>query len=95
MTQWRVVSALLLCAAYGWAQTESQAKAEPHGPVLESAAKSSEPWKYSLTVDGYIISGEDGYATPSAVGLRRRLDGAASRDRLRSHRGSGPCLALG
>jgi hypothetical protein len=65
MTQWRVVSALLLCAAYGWAQTESQAKAEPHGPVLESAAKSSEPWKYSLTVDGYIISGEDGYAQPT------------------------------
>ena len=64
---WRVVAALLLFAACGWAQTESQTKAEPHSPVTgpAGASSTSEPWEYSLTVDGYITSGEDGYAQPT------------------------------
>jgi hypothetical protein len=30
-----------------------------------SGASTAEPWEYSLTVDGYLISGEDGYAQPT------------------------------
>ena len=39
------------------------------GPTAQSIPKPSdtqaEPWEYSLTVDGYIIEGSDGYASPT------------------------------
>ena len=49
----------------GWAQTSPQPKAQPHSPAPPSSAADKEPWDYSLTVDGYIIEGEDGYASPT------------------------------
>ena len=63
----RVLATLLLLAVCASGQTQNQTKAEPHSPVPEpaTAATASEPWEYSLTVDGYIINGEDGYAQPT------------------------------
>jgi len=65
MTRWHILVAVLLFSACGWAQTEATSKPQPHSPVLGTPAAGSEPWEYSLTVDGYIISGEDGYASPT------------------------------
>src|SRR5271165_4962249 len=58
----RSLAALLLVAS-GWGQ--SQTPAQPHNPAPKPTATDTEPWEYSLTVDGYIISGEDGYASPT------------------------------
>jgi hypothetical protein len=65
MTRWQVLAALLLFSSGSWAQTQAPTKPQPHSPVLAPTATGSEPWEYSLTVDGYIISGEDGYAQPT------------------------------
>ena len=54
---------LLLLAVSGWAQ--SQTPAQPHSPSPKPPSADAEPWEYSLTVDGYIIPGEDGYASPT------------------------------
>jgi hypothetical protein len=56
---------LLLLAASGWAQTEPAQKAEPHSPVLAPKTAAAAPWEYSITIDGYIIKGEGGYAQPT------------------------------
>ena len=61
MTQWCKLVAMLLVTVSGWAQTQNQ----PHNPAPKPQATNAEPWEYSLTVDGYIIPGEDGYASPT------------------------------
>jgi hypothetical protein len=65
MPRWLTVAALGLLAVSGWAQTSTPPKAQPHSPAPRSSAADKEPWAYSLTVDGYIIEGEDGYASPT------------------------------
>lgn len=65
MTRWHVLGALLLYCGCAWAQTQAPTKPQPHSPVVAPPATNSEPWEYSLTVDGYIVSGEDGYAQPT------------------------------
>ena len=62
-----ILAPLILLAVCGWAQIEPPPKSEPHSPVLAPAPASpkAEPWEYTLTVDGYIISGQDGYAQPT------------------------------
>jgi hypothetical protein len=57
------VAVILLLAAGCWAQ--SQMPNQPHSPSPKPPAAVAEPWEYSLTVDGYIISGADGYASPT------------------------------
>ena len=51
--------------AVSWAQTQTPPKPEPHSAAAASTTPDAEPWEYSLTVDGYIIEGEDGYASPT------------------------------
>jgi hypothetical protein len=65
MPPWKVLVAALVFSVGGWSQTTTQPKAQPHSPAAKSTATDSEPWEYSLTVDGYIIKGEDGYASPT------------------------------
>jgi hypothetical protein len=55
----------------GWAQTQALPKAQPHSPVRPSA--DAEPWDYSLTVDGYLISNQNGYAQPTFTADHRWL----------------------
>lgn len=62
---------LLLLAGSSWAQ--SQTPAQPHGASPKPADQAPEPWEYSLTVDGYIISGQDGYASPTFTADRNWL----------------------
>jgi hypothetical protein len=64
-TRWRPYLTILLLTACGWAQTPSTQKAEPHSAAPAAQAADAEPWEYSLTVDGYIIESEDGYASPT------------------------------
>lgn len=63
MTFWCRLGLLLLMSVTGWAQ--SQSPAEPHNPSPKPPDATKEAWEYSLTVDGYIIEGEDGYASPT------------------------------
>jgi hypothetical protein len=60
----RVLAAFLLIAVGGWAQTQAPEKPEPQSPVSPPAAPAANPWSYSLTVSGYLIEGEDGFAQP-------------------------------
>ncbi len=59
---WAIVG---LMAVSGWAQSSTQQKAEPHSAAAGATGAGAEPWEYSLTVDGYITQGEDGYAQPT------------------------------
>ena len=61
--RWLTVATLLLWAPCVWAQ--SQTPAQPHSPSPKPLDTKAEPWEYSLTVDGYIIEGSDGYASPT------------------------------
>jgi hypothetical protein len=61
--RWLSLTAMLLLTVGGWAQ--SQAPAQPHSPSPKPVSTDAEPWEYSLTVDGYLIEGEDGYASPT------------------------------
>jgi len=63
--RWRPYLGMLLLTAGAWAQTQEAEKVQPHGPAPKPAAADSEPWDYNLTVDGYIIEGADGYASPT------------------------------
>ena len=65
MERWLTFAATLLFSAFGWTQTQTQPKPQPHSPAPKTAATDTEPWEYSLTVDGYLIEGEDGYAQPT------------------------------
>ncbi len=70
---WRICAGLLLLSACGWTQppAQSQPKSQPHSPAATTAP--AEPWEYSLTVDGYLIAGEDGYASPTFTADRNWL----------------------
>ena len=61
--RWLGLAAVLLITASCGAQ--SQTPSEPHSPNPKPSGTNAEPWEYSLTVDGYIIEGEDGYASPT------------------------------
>jgi hypothetical protein len=61
MTGWLGLVAMLLLTAS--AQAQSQMPAQPHSAAPKPQAAATEPWAYSVTVDGYIIPGEDGYAS--------------------------------
>ena len=61
--RWLTLAMLMLLAMCGWAQ--SQTPAQPHSPGPKPHDAAAEPWEYSLTLDGYIIAGEDGYASPT------------------------------
>ena len=65
MLRIRLVMAILFLASWSWAQTPTNQKTEPHSAAPSATAPDAEPWEYSLTVDGYIIEGEDGYASPT------------------------------
>ncbi|HVP55791.1 MAG TPA: hypothetical protein VMU45_12440 [Candidatus Eisenbacteria bacterium] len=67
MGRCQVLAVLLLVSSWGWTQTLAQpaSKPQPHSPSPKAATPDTEPWEYSLTVDGYIVSGEDGYAQPT------------------------------
>lgn len=65
MARWWTVPTIALLAASVWAQTQEQSKAQPHSAAANSTAPDAQPWEYSVTVDGYIIEGEDGYASPT------------------------------
>lgn len=57
---------LLLClCCIGKTQAQAPAKPQPHSAVIKTPGATSEPWSYSLTVDGYLIEGENGYASPT------------------------------
>jgi hypothetical protein len=71
LKRWRRFWVLLLLTASGWAQ--SQTPNQPHSPSPKPAATPAEPWEYSLTVDGYLIEGEDGYASPTFTADRNWL----------------------
>ncbi len=71
MTRWPGFGLIILLALSGWAQPQSPA--QPHSPNPKPAAASKEPWQYSLTVDGYLIAGEDGYASPTFTADRNWL----------------------
>ncbi len=60
---------LMVVATWAQAQTPSQ----PHSPNPKPPAATAEPWEYSLTVDGYLIEGEDGYASPTFTADRSWL----------------------
>jgi hypothetical protein len=60
---WAAVVFSLSALACG--QAQPPAKPQPHSPVIKPAAPDKEPWDFSLTVDGYLIEGEDGYAQPT------------------------------
>jgi hypothetical protein len=63
--RWPMVVAILAFSVCGWTQTGTPSKPQPHSPAPQSTFPAAEPWEYSLTVDGYIVSGEDGYAQPT------------------------------
>lgn len=65
MARWWTVTAVCVLAASAWSQTPEQPKAQPHSASANSTSPDANPWEYSLTVDGYIIEGEDGYASPT------------------------------
>ena len=65
MTRWWIVPAVCVLAMSAWSQTPEQPKAQPHSAAANSTAPDAEPWEYSLTVDGYIIEGQDGYVSPT------------------------------
>ena len=73
MARWRVVSTICLLAFSIWAQAQVPPKPQPHSAAEHSTAPDAEPWEYSLTVDGYIIEGEDGYASPTFTADHNRL----------------------
>ena len=74
MSQGRgVLFLLLLLVASGWAQAQTTSRTQPHAPAPRPTAADSEPWEYNLTVDGYIIEGEDGYASPTFAADRNWL----------------------
>ena len=52
---------LIVACAYG----QAPSKPQPHSPVVQPNTPDKEPWEYSLTVDGYVIEGEDGFAQPT------------------------------
>src|SRR5271166_2352119 len=62
-----LIMALLLLPIWGWSQTSSTTvtKPEPHSPFPGQAATGTEPWEYSLSVNGYLPENEDGYASPT------------------------------
>jgi hypothetical protein len=62
---WRTCAAVLLLAACGWSQTEPPQKAEPHSPSPKPDTAGTEPWEYSLTVDGYIVPDATSYVSPT------------------------------
>lgn len=62
--QWHILVAVLLSIG-GWSQNQSEVKPQPHNPAAQTPTTDAEPWAYSLTVDGYLISGENGYAQPT------------------------------
>jgi hypothetical protein len=64
MRQFVFIAALVM-ATGTWAQTAPPLKPEPHSPSPQQATPTSEPWEYNVTVDGYLIEGEDGYAQPT------------------------------
>ena len=68
---WRGLAVLVLLGAGACAQ--SQTPDQPHSPSPKPAGAAAEPWEYSLTVDGYIIEGEDGYASPTFTADRNWL----------------------
>ncbi len=57
------IALVFLLATSGLAQ--SPTPAQPHSPNPKPPDTNAEPWEYSLTVDGYIVSGEEGYASPT------------------------------
>lgn len=63
MTRWQSVAPMLLLAASIWAQPPTPA--QPHSTAPKPADTTAAPWEYSLIVDGYIVPGEDGYASPT------------------------------
>jgi hypothetical protein len=60
-----VWSALLLFPLQLWCQDTSPPKLQPHSPAAKSTVPNQQPWDYSLTIDGYVIQGQDGYAQPT------------------------------
>ena len=62
--RWMLLAIISLSVSV-WPQTQAPAKPEPHSSATVAATPDSEPWAYSLTVDGYIIEGENGYASPT------------------------------
>jgi len=65
MARRRIFLLVLGLTACGWTQTSAPPKAEPHSAAAKPAASGTEPWEYSLTIDGYLVEGEDGYASPT------------------------------
>lgn len=66
----RIIAVLIvLAASCGWSQSPapspSQVKPQPHSAAAKPATPTGAPWEYSLTLDGYIIEDEDGYASPT------------------------------
>jgi hypothetical protein len=66
MSRYLAWAAFVLCfRVLACGQTQPPAKPQPHSPVIRPAAPNKTPWDFSLTVDGYLIEGEDGYAQPT------------------------------
>ncbi len=61
----RVAVFVLLAAGWGRSQSPAQTKPQPHSAAPGSTAPAAAPWDYSVTVDGYITEGENGYAQPT------------------------------
>jgi hypothetical protein len=55
------------------AQTQAPAKPQPHSPFIKPSTPDKAPWDFSLTVDGYLIEGADGYAQPTFTTDHKRL----------------------
>jgi len=71
--RWQACATVALLTVCGWSQTPSPARPAPHSAAAPSTAPDKQPWEYSLTVDGYVIEGQDGYASPTFTADRNWL----------------------
>ena len=56
---------LVLLPLGSWSQPPSPPQPQPHSPAARPAMAGTEPWEFSLTLDGYLIEGQNGYAQPT------------------------------
>ena len=60
-----LAAVLLFFSVLACGQSQTPAKPQPHSPINKPSTPDKAPWDLSLTVDGYLIEGEDGYAQPT------------------------------
>lgn len=66
-----LLAGVLLCQCLP-SDAQSSGKQQPHEPAPHTSSP-SEPWQYSLTVDGYLVKNGDGYVQPTFTADRKWL----------------------